>query len=67
MDHQLLVEEKYYLNKRIAFLPMKDELKQRIKNTYVPNEGIKEMRKSLIDNNEYPRKFKSIHQKYLRN
>lgn len=65
-DHDLLVEEKYFLKKTILYLPLKDELKQRIRKIYTPNAGIEEMRNRLIQNNEYPEEFNDIYDKYLR-
>ncbi len=65
-EYQLLEEELYFINKELAFLPLEDALKQKIKNIYVPNAGVTEMRARLIKEENYPKKFQNIFKKYLK-
>ncbi|MRX63874.1 hypothetical protein [Maribacter luteus] len=64
-EYQLLEDERYYINKEIAFLPIEDPFYQKIKNNYTPGARVELMREKLIQENKYPEKFKTIFYKYL--
>ncbi|EGV42797.1 hypothetical protein BZARG_2800 [Bizionia argentinensis JUB59] len=65
-EYELLQKETYFLNKQIAFLPLQDALKQKIKNNYLPNAGIADMRERLIRENNYPVRFEYIYNRYIK-
>lgn len=66
-DYRLLKEENYFLKEKLLFLPLEDELKQQIKNNYLPNAGIDEIRKRVIEENEYPQRFQRIYNTFIKN
>ncbi len=64
---RLFKEEQYFLNKKLAFLPLRDTIKQKYINSHLPNAGIAEMRERLIKKNLYPEKFRGLYNRYFKN
>lgn len=65
-NYTLLMEENYFLKKELAFLPMEDPIKLKIKNNFAPNTGLKEIRKRLIEKEQYPEKYIALYNAYLK-